>query len=1287
METRGMWPGSFRFTWLLFLPGWLVATPAGGEEVTGPGPYLLRDINTWRGDYFGTPRVELGSLFHAGNRSYFAADDFEHGLEIWTTDGSREGTRLLEDVREGPQGSFPRSFAAAGDRVCFAADGDDTGVELWTSDGTEEGTRLVRDIRPGPLGSYPDLFAVLNGHFYYTADDGVHGREIWESDGVTASLVLDIAPGDMSGVNSEGVVLGGKIYFAAYDPTHDSYDLWETDGTIDGMRVIKDFLEPGGVWSSLLALEDRLYFLGFTPDQGLEPWVSDGTIPGTRLVKDVRPGRSGTFSPLAAAGRFLFFKAVDEAHGVEPWVSDGTEDGTHILRDIRPEAPGSHPADFLAVGDRVVFTADDGIHGTELWVSDGTEAGTRLLADLRPGPESSSPQIQAGAGGRAYFTTDDETRGLVLWASDGTGTGTGVALDLARTPGLGSEPQWLRLFPGETGDLLQVDYGSFGAEFLWRDRTTGAVTSIARGTSRSDGGGINETPVALGGSAYFPALDGEHGAELWTSDGTAMGTRLVSDINPGPGWGWGNPAGLTSAAGVLLFNANVTEGIQNTQLWASDGTAAGTRPIGDVRGAELTLLGDRILLTAQDEMGLELWASHVAGGGSRRVKDIYEGLAGSYPLWLTAFDGRVYFAADDGTNGRELWVSDGTEEGTFLLADIREGPASSSPFSLAVLDGRLYFWADDGVHGGELWVSDGDAEGTRILKDIRPGPEGSFAQFESLIAVTPGRLYFAADDGTLGPEPWVSDGTELGTRLLREIRGGQGGSSPEDFTAVGHAVYFSADDGEEGKEPWITDGTEEGTRLLAAIRTGPEGSSPEGFTPAGDRIYFRADDGLHGRELWMSDGTETLLVADLHAGPEGAFYDGPVNSPVVAGNTLFIVGEDGFHGRELWALLDPANHDPRIIAELEVREGAGGEVVLDGSRSESPLGAPIVSWLWTLSDGSTLDGPEHRLSFAPGRHRILLTVTDGGGRSGTSHRTRVESCPAGDLGPWTGSDVGRMPLGFEGGSRLEAGGERLEICAGGRGIGAARDDFHFVHRIWNGDLELEADVLDLSGPPGSQAGIMVREGLEPGARHGSLLVQAGQDGAPALLRILMRASTGGPTEVMLEEPASGLSSLRLVRRGDFILAYSSPGSTSPGDPVASFEIPGLATHLFAGAAVHGLETSPADAFLAARSTLASLAIEEAPAAPFVRGDSNGDGAKNISDAISTLGFLFLGSPSRLDCEKAADVDDDGAVNLSDALGLLNNLFLGAPPPRPPYPDCGEDPSPDELPCSIHRPCP
>ena len=89
--------------------------------------------------------------------------------------------------------------------------------------------------------------------------------------------------------------------------------------------------------------------------------------------------------------------------------------------------------------------------------------------------------------------------------------------------------------------------------------------------------------------------------------------------------------------------------------------------------------------------------------------------------------------------------------------------------------------------------------------------------------------------------------------------------------------------------------------------------------------------------------------------------------------------------------------------------------------------------------------------------------------------------------------------------------------------------------------------------------------------------------------------------------------------------------------------------------------------------------------PFARGDSNGDGELDISDAVYVLRFLFSGgiAPS---CEKTADSNDSGEADVSDVVYYLANRFQGGPPPPDPFRECGLDPTPDELDCEAYAPC-
>jgi hypothetical protein len=82
---------------------------------------------------------------------------------------------------------------------------------------------------------------------------------------------------------------------------------------------------------------------------------------------------------------------------------------------------------------------------------------------------------------------------------------------------------------------------------------------------------------------------------------------------------------------------------------------------------------------------------------------------------------------------------------------------------------------------------------------------------------------------------------------------------------------------------------------------------------------------------------------------------------------------------------------------------------------------------------------------------------------------------------------------------------------------------------------------------------------------------------------------------------------------------------------------------------------------------------------FRRGDVNGDATVDLSDAVSTLGFLFLGK-DRPVCMDAADANDDGKLDVSDAITMLEYLFTGGQQIPPPLAESGPDPTPDLLGC-------
>ena len=99
----------------------------------------------------------------------------------------------------------------------FRANNGSSGAELWQSDGTAAGTKLVTDLLPGSDGSYPTFLTAVGNRVFFRANDGSGGFELWQSDGTATSRVADITPGPDGSYPEQLVRVGDDLFFSARD--------------------------------------------------------------------------------------------------------------------------------------------------------------------------------------------------------------------------------------------------------------------------------------------------------------------------------------------------------------------------------------------------------------------------------------------------------------------------------------------------------------------------------------------------------------------------------------------------------------------------------------------------------------------------------------------------------------------------------------------------------------------------------------------------------------------------------------------------------------------------------------------------------------------------------------------------------------------------------------------------------------------------------------------------------------------------------------------------------------
>lgn len=936
------------------------------------------------------------------------------------------GAELFADLadRESAVSALPRSIVTVGDRSFFTASQESVGMELWVTDGTEVGTRLVLDIVPGASSSSPSLLiAYEDGVVFYSSlshlDQGSPGQFLWRSDGTEeGTFQLSNRPHPPDLAVERLATLGRRIFFTASEDATGT-ELWVSRGRPDDARLVHD-LTPGPDSSDITfvgALGNRIVFRAQQRYPGGFPmsdsfYITNGHAKGTRKLVELPA--NGRLSQAAVLGDQLFFTTSDETlQGSALWRTDGTPSGTTRVAALA-NSDWFSIVSVARLGDRILVL----LRGVqpELWSTDGTVEGTSRIASFE-GVLATSPV----AGDEAIFFSIDPSG---IWRSDGTEAGTLLIdpIDPARVLRLSAVGPYV-YFQVENKAWFR-NSGLPGSSVKMRDGSANWMTA--------GGDGILFSGVQLAAPQGL-ALPG---FELYTSDGTPEGTRLVKNIRPDVASS--DPRSFVRLGDTILFRANLNE------LWRTDGTVPGTEHVltfGSERSSgfgNLFRLGSIALFSAETgSLGYELWRSDGTSGGTEVVRDLDVGPNGSNPNQFTRAGERVFFVASEADRGRQLWTSDGSANGTFRLSDIEPRPSFISgitvfeddAFLIARLDAEP-LWRSDGTPGGttaipiqeglaleaapvandvgvfftafhedsgyDLWRVSPDESGVELVIDLTPGPEGVTVVGPRWLTPLGSQLFFVADDGTSGLELFVTDGTADGTLLLRDIRPGAAegtcepsisfgaealveasgedeavcpasGSlafAPNDLVVAGGKLYFSADDDRHGRELWVSDGSSEGTRMVLDAYPGPMDSAPKPLREIDDLLLLQMRTPEHGEELWVSDGTPagTLRVSDDEPGTGGS----QPNAGEIAGDYLLYGAHRDDVGRELFSTPWPPDGlwvpgDVTIGgASLLIRDEPGrGSEILARARDEAiELPAEGVSGLPTqVGAALTLHNP------------------------------------------------------------------------------------------------------------------------------------------------------------------------------------------------------------------------------------------------------------------------------------------------------------------------------------------
>lgn len=794
---------------------------------------------------------------------------------------------------------------------------------------------LLFDFYPGEFPDAPPVADLrrIGDRLFFVAGDRETAPQLWISQGSAATTRRVTAPG-LSPADSASLVAGldGRAVWRSTTATN-VHALWATDAGGHSELLKGSGVRPAS--NGALAeptVRGRYYFAACEPSCSL--WSTDGSASGTHV--EAIGGDLGANPPFIAAldaRRLVFLSTrgvsvldvvsgqVDLALPVAPsLVSLYATEGNLYVRITEWTAPPAarHELWFLPAGGR---------HAHRFYRSDGPL------------------DVEGWRGGRLYFAdrgADSTWDYTPLWSSDGTRQGT----------------QRLR------GDLVPSSF-SYLASQLGSAGSHGLLSAYSYSYKwHSDGGGLYRIDDDQGRVERLSACwgDGPHIDYRGSAFGSCGGRLFHSDggeLEFTPRLEGVRGDRIREIDGRLVLGAKTRQG--TPQLWESDGTSAGTRPLSgrardtpfEISGAPVGLDGAIFVPAKRLPVGQQLF--RVEAGTATPLTALAHLGKGIEADWAGDLDGVPVVVA------------------AFELQSIRSGSAKRLPgdvncssYSCDVTPLVLPNEAGSTLlyQGGSVYLArtDGTEEGTRILHLATSDPacresldETGQLEVQGLTRLGDRALVL---DG--GGALWSSDGTEAGTACVTRIQPEAGswlgwGSNPVfSPAAAGDGVFvtFTVESG-PGREPtseiWHTDATAAGTWFVTSFVKDWNSAPNPVLTSTGGLSYF-----IGAGHVQVTDGS-----------PAGShpLLGGPSDAPAAlraSGGRLFAVFS-GAAASSLWV------HDPAVGSwsqlpakgwvDLEATREAGGALFFFASRDPATNPAtgsatwPLQLTLWR-SDGS-----------------------------------------------------------------------------------------------------------------------------------------------------------------------------------------------------------------------------------------------------------------------------------------------------------------------------------------------
>ena len=406
-----------------------------------------------------------------------------------------------------------------------------------------------------------------------------------------------------------------------------------------------------------------------------------------------------------------------------------------------------------------------------------------------------------------------------------------------------------------------------------------------------------------------------NGCELWVSEGDMESTTMLLDINSAGDSLPGNALGFTSISNeqgeFVFFDAD--NGIDGRELWVSDGTAIGTHIVQDVnsqnsidansilvpfaQGVVFSTTSNEILWANSSDV-IELSQIPTFDISSQAILNSSLSMLSANTYSILNSDGdNLWFIAKDSNGDIEPYHL--SLSGQLTAYDVNPN-GNSLVGSSVFTDQGLVVVATENSGRQLALLSSGNTAWLTSLMDTTNGNWPTNVGTGLGLHYLSSKVIFDAQTTGVNPTLWSYDfNNGMTTSLSTEI---VVPGERTDAVINGGKIFFDCVTASFGSELCSSDGTIDGTIVATDLSNGVVDSDVRHIAAIGNDIVFIASADNVGFALWSIDSSGQIeLQYDPYQGIGNNSDSGQYGQMIITDTQVIFVAHDGINGNELFA--------------------------------------------------------------------------------------------------------------------------------------------------------------------------------------------------------------------------------------------------------------------------------------------------------------------------------------------------------------------------------------------------